>query len=201
MNEEYPELCSNLSVVPHPIDELIENPNTFSIDRYKAGIAGTLSGNKNIDVVVKLDKLCKERESVLGLTIKYHMYLPPEFASSMSSDLSVPLQSARLTNDSIHSFYNSVDFIIWFHGADKYYNLSASGILLDTVKFHKPLLALNCAALGSLESQYGKISVSGDSPAEIIENLASLDADKYHLLLQNMAKLRSDRLYTQLQFH
>jgi hypothetical protein len=57
--------------------------------------------------------------------------------------------------------------------------LSASGSLLDAVKFHKLLLALNCAALESLERAYGKISVSGDNPAEIIENLASFDADKY----------------------
>jgi hypothetical protein len=199
MREQYPELCSNLSVVPHPIDGLIERNNTFSIGRYKAGVAGTLTGNKNIEAVLKLVKLCKEDRRILGFSIEYYMYLPSEFASHIGNDLSFPLQPTRLTNDDIQRFYNSVDFIIWFHGADKYYNFSASGILLDAVKFHTPLLALNCIALESFESKYGKISVSGDNPAEIIENLVNLDADIYQSLLKNMAKLRDDRLYTSIQ--
>jgi hypothetical protein len=74
--------------------------------------------------------------------------------------------------------------------------LSASGSLLDAVKFHKPLLVLNCAAFTNLERTYEKISVTGNSPAEIIENLASFDVDKYQFFLKNMAKLATGKLYT-----
>jgi hypothetical protein len=77
--------------------------------------------------------------------------------------------------------------------------LTASGSLLDGVKFYKPLLALNCAALTNLERTYGKMSLTGDNPAEIIKESASLDADKYQLLLKNMIKLRIERLYTRIR--
>lgn len=199
--KNYPKIGSNVSLIPHPIDECISSPKLFSQQEIIIAMAGILSPSKNIEEIVNLVNLLKVHP-ITSLCVKaeFLVYMPEEFRSENYQNLPIKLQPTWLTNAQIREFYQSTDFIIWFHGTEQYYEYSASGILLDAVKFAKPLIALECKALSEFESDYGAVSVSASSVEGIVKKLTSFTAEEYDVLVQNLRKAQQQRLYTNIQF-
>jgi hypothetical protein len=195
LTQEYPELAKNVSVTPHPIDKVIVSERQFDINKIQLGIAGILSPSKNIEAVIKLESLLNEEQQHFDkVKVAYWMYLPKEYEPKFPKALPIKLQDNWLQNADIENFYKGIDFIIWFHGVEKYYEYSASGILLDAVKFKKPLIALSCKSLNEIEKTYGKISISANTEEEIIKKLTVLTKSEYQIMTLNLLKLQQNRL-------
>ncbi|MFT6835560.1 MAG: hypothetical protein ACJA0H_001600, partial [Francisellaceae bacterium] len=185
--KEYPELTTNVVVWPHPIDQVIQSKKTFDIKNVKIGIAGILSPSKNIESVIELEKIISEDNKIKdNMSVEYCMYMPKEHEEKLPKELPIKLQDDWLKNEQIEDFYKNIDFVIWFHGVDKYYQFSASGILLDAIKFGKPLIALSCEALTSVEKEFGQVSLNAETPKKVAQLLTTLTKTSYAQLKANL---------------
>jgi hypothetical protein len=195
LDNQYPELTSNITVWPHPIDRIIHSEKTFDIKNVKIGIAGILSPSKNIESVIELEKIISEDNTIKdNMSVEYCMYMPKEHEGKLPKELPIKLQDDWLKNEQIEDFYKKIDFVIWFHGVDKYYQFSASGILLDAIKFGKPLIALSCEALTSVEKEFGQVSLNADTTKQIAQLLTTLTTTSYAQLKANLHTAQKARL-------
>lgn len=79
-----------------------------------------------------------------------------------------------------------------------HYRFSASGVLLDAIRFNKPVIALRNATLSNLFERYGDIGFLCESPDEMKATVLAMaqgfDMERYRYQCQCMGRLASDRL-------
>jgi glycosyltransferase involved in cell wall biosynthesis len=196
--KELPFLQNNLFVFDHPIPpdkKRVEAANF--IPPVQFGFLGLITGQKGFsdylkvasDISTRFPGLAKF--NVIGRFSKE--------GSKYSTDpriafLTTKPLTERLSRDEYIQRLNNLHFICLFY--DRYYESCASGVLLDSIAWGKPIVATRLPIFENLENLYGDIGYLcrkdelSDTISTIIQHN---DSDRYKRQVSNMLQIKNSR--------
>jgi glycosyltransferase involved in cell wall biosynthesis len=195
--KEIPLLKNSISVLEHPIplDEYTGEAKSLSIPIH-FGFLGLTTEHKGflvyLNVAAAISKRFPERAKfhVVGrISDRYkHANLPEmAFLSEMPG-------TGRMSRSEYVRCVNNLHFVCMFF--DWAYEFVASGVLLDSIAFGKPVIATQLTTFKNLAKRYGDIGYLC-SPDEIIETVSSIiqqnDPDRYKRQALNISQARISR--------
>lgn len=129
------------------------------------GTIGILNEHKGSDSYLRLIRSINARHLPITFHTVGHIQCDPEpFRKEgvvMASRTNEPLPPAQFA-DAV----SNLDYLLFFYGKDKY-RLTASGALLDAVRFRKPIIALRNEYFDYFFSKFGKVGYLADSIEEM----------------------------------
>lgn len=184
-----PDLKSNVYVIHHPIDS-IDTTHSVASEKMTLCFVGILSKEKHPEKFAELtermdgSKFCS---SVAG-------WSPSQSTLEFKDCISYPSNS-QLSHFELEERLRGSDFICVFHD-DSYYSLSGSGVIIDAIKYCKPIVYLESKLITNLEKVYGHIGVTGSNILEIAQKLNSVSQQDIDNMKFNLKKIQQDRYFT-----
>lgn len=161
-----PEISANLIVIPHPIDQKHVDYAELSLTRpLTFSFIGKLSSEKGPEQFE--DLACKLSSEIYNF---WFIGWTDEYVLKNEKHFSLLPKQQFLEQCYIEEKIQDSDFICIFN-QDDYYKLSASGVLLDAIKYNKPLIHLGFQLIRDIEEDYGQISIEADSIEELVEKI------------------------------
>ena len=185
---EIPNLINNIKIIPHPIDEL-EKIQLAKKDKLTIAFVGILSPEKRPELFEQLTQCVNNSKynfSVIGWAHKPESF---NFKNCIHLPSKGPLPQETMQKQLAES-----DFICMLHEPE-HYKLSASGVLLDAIKYKKPILHLNSELVLEIEKTSGQFSISANSIEELAKHLDSVSQADIELFNKNLEKLQVTRHY------
>ena len=148
---EIPNLINNIKIIPHPIDEL-EKIQLAKKDKLTIAFVGILSPEKRPELFEQLTQCVNNSKynfSVIGWAHKPESF---NFKNCIHLPSKGPLPQETMQKQLAES-----DFICMLHEPE-HYKLSASGVLLDAIKYKKPILHLNSELVLEIEKTSGQFT-------------------------------------------
>jgi glycosyltransferase involved in cell wall biosynthesis len=181
-----PEIEAHVIHIPHPIDKLASNQQVNIKNKKVLGFIGKLSDEKNPQLFIELSKLFPTDDFAfhfIGWTPKHNLDY---------SNCEMTPEDSPLAQKVIDERIKSCDFICIFHDRN-FYDLSASGIFLDAIKYTKPILHLNLPFILNQEEMFGKISVGADDIGSLADSLKQIDDFQIRDFHKNLRSIREQR--------
>jgi glycosyltransferase involved in cell wall biosynthesis len=194
---EIPSLKNYVSVLDHPIpvDEHLREDNWLRVPIH-FGFLGHVTERKGfsqyLNVAADISKQFQGEVKfhVIGRIPERYKHLDPSELSFLGD---LPDTKRLNRSEYIHKI-NKLHFVCMFF--DEAYEYTASGVLLDSIAFGKPLIATRLTTLKSLENRYGDIGYLCE-PHEIVETISSIvkqkDSDRYKRQVSNMLRIKESR--------
>jgi glycosyltransferase involved in cell wall biosynthesis len=191
-----PSLKQNLEVIEHPIPPNEEMLHSIELNLpVKFGFLGRVQEVRGFPVFLNLaSEMVKEYQDrvefhVVGrCTEKNFSYTTDALATKPSSE--------RLERHKFIEMAKKLHFII-FPLSPQFYQLTASGSLMDAVAWEKPIIAGNIPMLTRLFRNYGDIGYIFHDELELYETVKCIiekcDNRHYELQINNMKKVREGR--------
>ena len=195
--KELPFLQNNIDVLDHPmpIDEQPVETNNYSLP-IQFGFLGLTTKHKGFFKYLNLAYDISSRYPglanfhVIGRLHKSYVGVDlPEMAV-----LSTKPGTERLSRDEYTQSVNQLHYVCLFH--DKYYELSASGVLIDSVAKEKPIIATRLPIFENLERRFGEIGylcTNGEFSKTIGNILGNIDSNRYNRQVLNMHRVKVSR--------
>lgn len=192
-----PFLQNSISVLDHPVpiaEHQVEINNFESPIQFGfLGRAVEKKGfSKYLAVASEVSKQFPEKVKfhLIGrISDKYKRANPPEMAF-----LSETPGTERMSRDKYISRLKSLHFVCLFY--DKYYEYSASGVLLDSIAWGKPIITTQLPIFETIQQRFGDIGYLCRKN-EFSETISSIirrnDSDRYRQQALNMSHVKASR--------
>lgn len=177
------ELYSNIGAIDHPL--LLNTKCRQTINMCKAdsrhlnvGTVGILNEHKGSNLYLQLmNQLTDQLDK-----IKFHAIGHVQCNSEPFKKLGVIMAdetNEALSDDEFYQRVTNLDFILYFYDK-KTYRLTASGALLDSIRFRKPIISLRNEYFEYFFKKYGPVGYlvnSLDEMTQLLKNTENLNAD------------------------
>ena len=194
-----PKLNGRVWTLDHPFPYNQSHSNSLSLTRpmkfVYIGVAAERKGfSPFLDAAEKIKE--KYREDA-----EFHVLgrLPATYKNILDSKmkaLSTKPGDSILGREEFNNRLKAMHFVCLFFD-EKYYRLSASGVLLDAIAFEKPIICSDLQLFRDLEREFGDIGYicQGQNYAEAVQRiLESGDTGRYRRQVFNLIKLKDARL-------
>ncbi len=189
-----PCLSQNIKIIPHPIDEIYTaTTSTNNKDKLNIAFVGILSVEKRPELFEELTNNLDQEKfncSVIGWAHDKDQY---HFKNCIHEPKSSPLDQKLMLE-----LLLSCDFICLLHDPE-HYKLSASGVLLDAIKFEKPIIHLDSELVLDIEKRHGEVSITAPSIDELSKKLNIITTSEIQRLKNNLKKIQVTRHYNALK--
>jgi glycosyltransferase involved in cell wall biosynthesis len=195
--KKIPLLENHISVLDHPLpsDEYVREDTRLSIPVH-FGFLGLATEHKGfsqyLTVAAAISKKFPGRakfHAIGRITDRYKQANLPEL--SFLSDFP---DTKRLTRSEYIRQINKLHFVCMFF--DDAYEYTASGVLLDSIAFGKPIVATQLTTFKNLANRYGDIGYLC-KPNEIIETISAIvqqnDSRRYEHQVRTMLRIKGSR--------
>ncbi|MCK8516790.1 hypothetical protein M0534_10725 [Methylonatrum kenyense] len=195
-------VAARIGVLPHPLPpDLLDPPEPRKLragGRVRIGLLGLCSPQKGLFRFLEMAKYAREsgyddlrfeivgrlHEDVVDASRNYLAYLDRWPSCE------------RIPRGEYVDAVRNLDLAAFlFQG--KYYELTASGVLLDCIALGVPLLAMDSPLFRALNSQVGRIGLmvdAGMSHEEVLNLVRSTSKDQYAVMNANLSRLRELRM-------
>jgi len=195
--EHLPFLRNSVSVLDHPIpvDEHHVEINNFN-PPIQFGFLGITAEQKGFSKYLTVASEISKRFSgqvkfhLIGrITDKYRRANLPEMAF-----LSETPGTERMSRNEYVNRLKSLHFVCLFY--DKYYEFSASGVLMDSIAWGKPIIATQLPIFKTIQQRFGDIGYlcRKNEFSETISSIIQInDSDRYKRQVLNMSHVKASR--------
>ncbi len=196
-----PRIAPRVDVLPHPVNvsELGSQPVPRLSEPIKVGLVGQGTKAKGFDVFLKMAHDLKER---FGNRIELHHVgqLGAGIDPSTFSNLAHPAATVALDRSEFTKRLASLHYVFLPYRPG-YYNLSASGALIDAITWLKPVIASDVPFVAELFNKFGDIGFLFRKDEElhaIFDIIMSVDNTRYFRQIEALKRLRESRTPSQL---
>jgi glycosyltransferase involved in cell wall biosynthesis len=200
-----PDATKRVDVIPHPINasEMMVVADSILSAPVRIGFVGLGTADKGIDTFLRLARRSRARWS--GRVEFVHVgHLHESFKSSDFSDIKYPPMFSSLTRNEFRNRLKSLHYIL-LPFRRGYYDLSASGAILDAITWLKPIIATRVPLTEYFFSEYPDIGFLCDGEEElekaIEEIMLRVDTSRYDRQVDALKILRADREIRALATH
>lgn len=194
------EMIERFRSIDHPIVP-VSSTKTDSYENkpsccLKLGTVGILNEHKGSDKYLDLIKIAKRN----GINAQFHVigHIQCDATPFKEEGVIVPIKPEEPLPET--EFFNKVqelDFILYFYSSDKY-KLTASGALLDAIRFRKPIIALRNEYFQYFFNKFGAVGYLVDSVDEMVNLIAKSENLRNDFNFENIErKLSTDQLQSQ----
>lgn len=189
---ELPALKRNIAIIPHPIDEKttpqeLEQENKK--DKLAVAFVGILSKEKRPELFEALTHQLDANK--YNFIVAGWAHKPDDYNLQNCTQ---PPKSSPLKQEDMLELLRKSDLICMLHDPE-HYKLSASGVLLDAIKFMKPIIHLNSELVLDIEKTYGSIGFTASTIEELVNVLNESSDQDMLLRIKNLDVVRKTRLY------
>ena len=197
MGQILPAAIPQLDVLPHPLNPSevgLKVPLVLS-EPVCIGFVGLATKAKGIDIFLEIASAIRKRFGnrfefqLVGRLQKGDEFRSPDVVADEPSTKMIPRAEFKARLAKLH--YIMLPF------RSGYYDLSASGALIDALASQIPVIALRVPLVETLFADYGDIGYLCNDHAEIIEaieDISRLDASHYRAQVMRIAAAGEDRL-------
>lgn len=197
-----PDAAARTDVLELPVNvgELPYVPETKLTRPVRIGFVGQATAAKGISAFLDAARRLKERR---GTSVEFHL-VGRSMPGSNAADFAVldsPVNEDHLPRQTFLEQLGALHFVFLPYQPG-YYNLSASGALLDAITWLKPIIATRIPIVGNLFERYGDIGYLCDDPDQMVQAVERVidaaDADRYQRQRAALSQARTARLPEQL---
>jgi glycosyltransferase involved in cell wall biosynthesis len=192
-----PNTASVTDVIPHPVS-LGDLPPDF--DHYPrlgshihVGFVGQGTESKGFDIFLDV---ARQISADYANRITFHMIgkvQPHLMADALRTPLADPPTTEALSRDVFTGRLRRLDFVL-LPFRTGYYELSASGGLLDAMAWLKPVIATDVPLTRGFTAAYGNIGyIAGDLTAIVRQIVTAMDATRYAAQVEAVRRVRGLR--------
>jgi hypothetical protein len=192
-----PGAAARISVLPHPV-------NTAEMDSYpvlplrapvRIGLVGLATKSKGVETFLAIARNMVARYEE---RIEFHLvgHVPKGDDLEQFSVLASPVSHATASRAEFMARLASLHYVMLPLDSG-YYNLAASGAIIDAMTARKPLIATAIPIVSALFAEYGDIGHLAAGPADLeaaVDSiLAGMNADRYAAQVSTLGRLRDSR--------
>ncbi|MCQ2585362.1 MAG: hypothetical protein MJ185_07220 [Treponema sp.] len=179
----------NVFSIEHPIGDCIGLVNNHELNSgFVFGFVGKCTLNKGGDVFIKTAQKCDDFDSIFRIvgenTIKY---------DSIPENLDVMSNGKMMTHEAYENGIKSLDYCCFPFPSDTY-KFTASGALLDAIRFAKPVIYIKNDYFDSVFEFAGDIGFRCETEEDFINTIKSLaenqENGRYKKQSENMKSLQ-----------
>jgi len=194
-----PKLNGRVWTLDHPFPYNKSYSNCLSLTKpIKFAYIGVAAERKGFSSFLNTAKIIKEKYQE---GVEFHALgrLPATYKNMLDAKmkaLNTRPGDSILSREEFIKRLKSMHFVCLFFN-EKYYRLSASGVLLDAIAFEKPIISSDLKLFRDLESEYGEIGYRchGQNYSETIQRIfENADTGRYRQQTHNLQKLKDARL-------
>ncbi|HSU05739.1 MAG TPA: hypothetical protein VLI93_09215 [Acetobacteraceae bacterium] len=193
-----PEAAARSDVLPLPVNvgELAHVPEPRLTRPLRIGFVGQATQAKGIGAFLETAREFKAR---YGEAVEFHLIgrVPPGGELDRFALLDSPVSGDHLPRQVFLERLGRMHFV-FLPFQPGYYNLSASGALLDAITWVKPIIATGLPIVADLFTRYGDIGYLCDDHAgmraALDQVLSGMDADRYLRQVKVLKQARDARL-------
>ncbi|MDR4498062.1 MAG: glycosyltransferase [Candidatus Scalindua sp.] len=195
---ELPFLREHIDVLDHPIP-LDDNPKETNVlnPPIQFGFLGLATKHKGflkfIDVA---SEISAEFPGLANFHVIGRVGRQYDYLNMAEMDfLSTTPGNERLSRDEYARLLNKLHFICLFC-EDRYYEFSASGVLLDAIAWEKPVIATRLLIFKNIEREFGDIGYlckNGEFSEIIRTILKEMNRDRYKCQVLNISRVKKSR--------
>ncbi len=169
-----PELSGSVDVLPHPAIDTETRPAIAADDAgpIRVGMLGVATYAKGFDTYLRIARRIQAEQ---GGRVEFHLvgFLHASFHSADVTGLSGPVATWPMSREDFIAAVNRLHFVCSpLKGV--YYDLAASGSLIDAFTFKKPIVVLKSMLTSRLFEEHGDIGYLCEDEAEMYEVLSSI---------------------------
>ena len=200
LGREMPQASCHVDVLPHPANEDEAPGGRVLAPVPQVAMVGLATRAKGADVFIRMAaRLQQDIPGRIGLSIIGRLH--PDLAAAGTVALAVPPEAAEIDRAVFVERIRAQDYVCLPY-AGSYYELAASGSLLDAISCGRPIIAVKGTLLQSLFDRFGDIGFLCADEAEMLAALRRLatapDPDRYAAQVAAITRLRTSRLPAQL---
>lgn len=152
--ELMPELTGKLAVIPHPVPEDVRSKPLVALEKpLKIGLCGLLTPQKGLMRMQRLAQTFQRKD------VEFHLHGRLHQSVSVGGDYTCFATQPSVESIDRESFLDRISSLdlgaFFFTG--QYYELTASGVLLDYMALGLPLFGYRNTAISAIESEFGVI--------------------------------------------
>lgn len=186
--EMMPELSGRLGVIPHPVPEDVSAKPAGPVGKpINIGLCGLITPQKGLNQMESLAQQFHGRGAAFHLCGRLHQQLAARGVEGADNFNTLP-SSDRIERNAFVAHMASLDLGAFFF-TGQYYQLTASGVLLDFMALGLPLFGYRNTAIEAIEAEFGVIGWFCEPGAEstLLESLLNRDIDAcYQLRRDNL---------------
>jgi len=196
LERQVPALTSRVDVLPLPV-----NANEFTAtspppltEPIKIGFVGVATKAKGIDIYLRIAADLKRK---YGTRIEFHHIgrVLPDTDLAPFRHLAHPVSAEQLPRDEFVRRISELHYFA-FPYREGYYNLSASGALIDAITWQRPLIATALPFVRQIFEEFGDVGyLCADEAAmrAAIESVMTVDPSRYERQSRALARARKAR--------
>jgi glycosyltransferase involved in cell wall biosynthesis len=196
LQRQIPALASRVDILPLPvnIDEFDLAARLPLREPVKIGFVGVATPAKGIDIYLRIAADLKRK---YGARMEFHhvgRVLPGTDLSAFSC-LDHPVSEAQLPRDEFIRRVSELHYFV-FPYREGYYNLSASGALIDAITWRKPVIATALPFVTQIFDEFGDVGYLCADEAEIraaLDDVMTLDQARYDRQMRALTRARESR--------
>ena len=183
------ELPVNIGEIPHVPETKLDRP-------VRIGFVGQATEAKGISVFLDAVRALKARH---GAAVEFHLVGRLMSGSDVSrfAILDSPVSDQHLRRETFQERLAALHFVFLPYQPG-YYNLSASGALLDAITWLKPIIATRMPIVANMFERYGDIGYLCNDQTEMMQAvdqiIESMDAARYQRQREALRQARETRM-------